>query len=454
MRGPVSAGLDEPGPGSSAGARGQGGSPPALPAPPALQEPDRRRQRRDLARLVAVLAAGITAAALTGTIGTVAVVLALVAMIMLHELGHFVTAKRAGMKVTEYFLGFGPRLWSVRRGETEYGVKAIPAGGYVRIIGMTNLDEVDPADEPRSYRQQSFGRRLSVAVAGSVVHFILAFVLLWALLVFIGQPDTSKAVVGGFSTLASGASPAEQAGFKKGDVIVSVDGRRVDGFDSLASKVRASAGNPLTLGVERAGREVTLHVTPVNSRTDPLKGQRRSSGPPVGMIGVLAGVPPNVPVNAVHAVGSAVAGVGQYSWDTLRALGGLVTPHGISAYSHEVAGGATSQPSPGTPRFLSPVGIVRLTSQAAHSSIGDVLRLLVLINVFVGLFNMLPMLPLDGGHVAIAVYERARSRRGRAYHVDAAKLLPATYVVFLALIFLGVTALYLDVSHPLANPFQ
>ena len=116
------------------------------------------------------------------------VVAALVAMIMLHELGHLLAAKAGHMKVTEYFLGFGPRVWSIRRGETEYGIKAIPAGGYVKIIGMTNAEEVDPADEPRTYRQQPFHNRLLVAVAGSAMHGVMAFLLLWGLFVFIGQP--------------------------------------------------------------------------------------------------------------------------------------------------------------------------------------------------------------------------------------------------------------------------
>ena len=117
-----------------------------------------------------VVVAGVALAVVLGALPVLVVVLALVAMIMLHELGHFATAKWSGMKVTEYFLGFGPRLWSIRRGETEYGVKAIPAGGYVRIVGMTMLEEVDPADEARSYRQASFPRRLLVAVAGSAMH--------------------------------------------------------------------------------------------------------------------------------------------------------------------------------------------------------------------------------------------------------------------------------------------
>src|SRR5271166_926940 len=119
-----------------------------------------------LLRLVAVVVAGVALAVALGAVPVLVVVLALVAMVMLHELAHFATAKWSGMKVTEYFLGFGPRLWSIRRGETEYGVKAIPAGGYVRIVGMTMLEDVDPADEARSYRQATFPRRFLVAVAG------------------------------------------------------------------------------------------------------------------------------------------------------------------------------------------------------------------------------------------------------------------------------------------------
>ena len=114
-----------------------------------------------LLRLLVVVAAGITVAIVLGAWPVLVVILALVAMIMLHELGHFATAKWSGMKVTEYFLGFGPKLWSIRRGETAYGVKAIPAGGYVRIVGMTMLEEVDPVDEARSYRQATFPRRLA-----------------------------------------------------------------------------------------------------------------------------------------------------------------------------------------------------------------------------------------------------------------------------------------------------
>ena len=150
-----------------------------------------------------------------------AVVLSFVVMLVVHELGHFVVARWAGMQVTEAFIGFGPRVWSVQRGETEYGVKAIPAGAYVRITGMTNLDEVEPEVEHRTYRQQSYPRRLAVALAGSATQFLLAGLLLVVIFVALGRPDTGSWVVRSVVP----ATAAEEAGVLAEDRILSVGGR-------------------------------------------------------------------------------------------------------------------------------------------------------------------------------------------------------------------------------------
>jgi membrane-associated protease RseP (regulator of RpoE activity) len=418
---------------------------------------DPAEQRRALLRLLVVVGAGVAAAVLTGTTGTLVVVLAIVIMIMLHELGHFATAKWASMKVTEYFLGFGPRLWSVQRGETEYGIKAIPAGGYVKIIGMSNLEEVEPADEPRTYRQQSFGRRMSVAVAGSAVHFILAFLILWVLFSFVGVPDGNRVAVGGFSTIEGTTSPARQAGLQPGDVFVSVDGHTLSSPDQLPSYIQSRAGQPVTLVVKRHGDLQTFRVTPIDENTVKVQGQPSAppSSTPHGIIGVQLTSPVGT-TNPAVAVYRSTVDIGRFSWQTLSALGGIFSPHGISNYTQQVTSPTTNQQtaSSNNPRLESPIGIVRLASQASHAGLREVLLLLFSINVFVGLFNLFPMLPLDGGHVAIAVYERIRSRKGRQYHADVTKLLPATYMVFFVLVVLSVTALYMDVTHPLANPFQ
>src|SRR5580704_17926075 len=147
---------------------------------------------------------------------------------MLHETGHFVTAKRFGMKVTQYFFGFGPTLWSGKRGETEYGFKAIPAGGFVKIIGMTSLDEVDPEDEARSFRQAPGWQRLIVLAAGSFMHFVIAAVLRFGLALTIGVESQG---------CTTAQSPAQQAGLKAGDQVTSFDGAPVSTWTQLSNDI-------------------------------------------------------------------------------------------------------------------------------------------------------------------------------------------------------------------------
>ncbi len=412
-------------------------------------------QRQAFFRLMLVLLAGGVAAYSLGIAKATAVVFAVIVMIMLHELGHFATAKWAGMKVTEFFVGFGPRLWSVRKGETEYGVKALPLGGYVKIIGMTNLEDVDPGDEPRTYRQQSFPRRLSVAVAGSFMHFVIAFVLLLVLHSTTGLirfDQDPLPVIGEISKLETGPSPAQRAGLQVGDRIISVDGQRVGEWTDLRNYIQDHPGSRLPFVLERDGREMTVVVTPVRQ-----EGQRvDADGDPIGepeLVGFV-GISPAYPVEKtgfLEAIPRSVGDVGAFSRETVKALGSMFSFDGLEKYGDQLTSGrGPVEPSEDQPRFLSPVGLARVASQTAENGIRQVLFLLISINIFVGIFNMFPMLPFDGGHVAIAVYESIRSRLlGRQYHADVAKLLPVTYLVFLGLMFLAVTSLYLDIAKPL-----
>jgi membrane-associated protease RseP (regulator of RpoE activity) len=382
-------------------------------------------------------------------------------MIMVHELGHFVVAKRSGMKVTEFFLGFGPRLWSVTRGETEYGVKAIPAGGYNRILGMTSSEEVDPADESRTYRQATFPRRLAVAVAGTFMHFVMAFLLLYCFVAFIGLPVSNAAQVASLATFSSGTSPAKAAGLQPGDVFVSADGKAVTSLDELTSVIESHVNSKVDLVVRRDGRLVTLFVTPADGRkvTEVVGGQMvkvRSPGTALSKAGII-GVSLQSPAETGGLLDSVVrAGAleGRLTAQVGVSISQVFSVHGLSSLGHDIAsskaGAASASPSSpsGAVRPSSIVGVVQIASQAAQQNVGELLEILALVNLVLGMLNMFPMLPFDGGHVVIAVYERIRSRRGKRYYVDIQKLMPVAYLTLAFIVIFTLGVLYLDIVHP------
>ena len=397
-----------------------------------------------LALLLAAIAVLVLLSVRSGSFPAVAFVIALVLSVMLHEAGHFLTAKWAGMKVTEFFFGFGPRLWSFRRGETEYGAKAIPAGGYVKIIGMSNLEkDIDPADEPRTYRQQSYPRRLLVAVAGILTHFVIAFLILMLVWTVVGVPNDNKPTleVGALSRLKSGASPAAEAGFKVGDRILSVDGRPITDWRELPPYIRARPGQPITFVVERDGSQATLVATPASVNPD---------GEQVGFVGI--GSKPLVEkVGFVDALGRSTTQLGRLTAGSVKALGSFFSPGSLRDYGDQLTGG----PAPAEEnRPVSVVGIVRIADQAAKRGLFDFLGILVLLNVFIAIFNLVPLLPLDGGHIAIATYERIRSRKGRRYYADVSKLMPLTAAVVMFLVLMGLTSVWLDIVNPINLPGQ
>ncbi len=435
---------------------------PPLPPPSPYEGPPppptggSKSPRRALVEL-AVVAGAVTLLAVTTGWGDLLIVVAcLVVMVMVHELGHLLAAKRGGMKVTEYFLGFGPRLWSFRRGETEYGIKALPLGGYVKIPGMTNLEEVDPADESRTYREQSFPKRLLVAVAGSAMHFLMAFVLLWALVAFVGLPNDNQLQIQAVNSVGGKPGPAQLAGLRPGDVVVSVDGQSVQGdFARFESDIQRHPDSPVRLVVLRDGHDRTVTVVPANGRVQHEAGVQAPKGTaPFGIIGVTSGSPLQR-TNPLVAVGHATTELGVVTWGSILGVGRLFSPSGLASISHQVTSAkAASQAAQNGTRVESIVGAARTAVQAAQAGVGDLLVILISINVFVGIFNLFPMLPLDGGHVAIAVYERIRSgRRSVAYHADAAKLLPFAWLMIAFLGVLFATTLLNDLIHPLANPF-
>lgn len=415
--------------------------------------------RGAIVRLLVVIATLVLLAFVGHWVSVLVVIFALVVMVMVHELGHFVTAKWGGMKVTEYFLGFGPRLWSIRRGETEYGVKVLPAGGYVRIIGMTSEDEVDPADEPRTYRRASFPRRMAVAVAGSTMHFVMAFLLLFAVFSITGTSVVTGTEVQSLYAFQHGLTPAQMGGLKAGDQILSVNGKSFTDTGQLVTLVEDHNGTILTFVVERGHEKLTLRVTPVDGRHVTVKGQhstiRPATGPAAGVIGVtLESISHTQTYGVFGSVGHAVTAVGTLTAQTGEEIASVFSLHGLLSLGHDVASSGSSSSSSSTgntaanSRPVSIVGVVQVASQAAQQDVGALLILLAAVNIFVGMVNMFPMLPLDGGHVVIAVYERIRSRRGRRYFVDVRRVMPAAYLMLAFIVVIGLSTLYLDIVNP------
>src|SRR5712691_81154 len=387
-------------------------------------------------------------------LGVVIFVLALLISIMLHEAGHFVMAKKFNMKVTKFFVGFGQTIWSRMRGETEYGVKALPLGGFVKIIGMTSMEDIDPADEPRSFRRQPGWQRAIVLAAGSFMHFVLAFVLLFFLAVGIGVQNTTtigrvtRCVPASLKALEQAdpcqgnnvPSPASVAGIRANDKVISIAGVNVGSWIQLGDVIRKQpTGQSIPVVVDRNGRRLTLNVTPAA-----VPGRHGS------YLGIVDQIFQRIgPVGAVSYAGSAFGQVLAGSGSAIAKLPSAL-PYLFAKDRAKTAAGNLS----------SVVGAADIAGQAVAAgggwryTVSTLLLIIISLNIFVGAFNLLPLLPLDGGHLAIVVFERMRAflarLRGRPDPglVDIQRLIPVSVGVFALLVGLGLILIAADIFNP------
>lgn len=363
--------------------------------------------------------------------GGLIVLFGIVAMVMVHEAGHFLAAKATGMKATEFFFGFGPRLWSTRRGETEYGVKAIPLGGYVRIIGMNPYEDVEPDDENRTYRQKPFWAKSVVVLAGVASHFVVAFLIFFLVATVIGRQELTATVGEVDPTMTDGTvSPAQASGIEPGDVVLSIGGSPIEEWTDVQNAIRARPGETTEIVVLRDGTEQAITAT-FASLDDDDGGKRGYFGitptTRTSRMGPAAGL-----VDSGAAVGNATRLSAEGMWHLFTGLGDLVSA---------TLSGDTS--SIDDTRPASPIGLVRIGAQTSQLGLGFTFELLALVNIFVGLFNLIPIYPLDGGHFSVALYEKIRGREA-----DVAKLAPIAAAVVIFLVLLGVLAIYLDIASP------
>jgi membrane-associated protease RseP (regulator of RpoE activity) len=365
-------------------------------------------------------------------------VVGLLISVFLHEVGHFVTARMTGMKATQFFVGFGPRLWSFRRGDTEYGVRALPLGAFVRIIGMSDMDPVDAADEHRTYRVKSYPKRLLVITAGSLMHMIIAIVLLFTVYSLAGE---SRVGEGAQVARVEASGPAARAGLLRDDVIVSVNGVMVSDPASLGTEIRNySPGQAVRLDLLRdeASLSVTIDLGANTDEASPFFGQ--------AYIGVASGsVIETKDHTVISAAASSVTDIFPIAWESTKGVIKVLNP--VNIYGH--LSGSTDDI---TTRPTTVVGITGISDDVGESEgLIGILFLLAVLNVFVGVFNMFPLLPLDGGHAVIATYERLRERHGTRYYADVSKAMPFATAVIVLMLFLFASGLYLDITKPLGG---
>jgi RIP metalloprotease RseP len=299
---------------------------------------------------------------------------------------------------------------------------------------MNNVDEVDPADEENTYRAKPYHQRLGVAVAGSAMHFILAAILLFIVYAAVGIPEARPVV-----NQIVKDSPAAESDFHLGDRVVAVNGQAVKTWEDIPRYVQSHGENQLVFTVVRGGERLNISLKP----RVVVEGGKQIPRVGIGPEQYLKTRP--VP----QAVADTVVDMPKFMWETVKALGGIFSPSGVSNYTELVTGKGGNNNT----RLLSPVGAARVAGQAVDNGWGAVLMFLFAINVFVGIFNMVPLLPLDGGHVAIATYEKIASTvKGRRVQVDVTRLLPITAAVVAVLVVIGLSALYLDIVRPIASP--
>jgi len=393
-------------------------------------------------------------------IGIALFALAILISVALHECGHMGVALATGMKVRRYFVGFGPTLWSTRRGETEYGIKAIPAGGFCDIAGMTSVEELAPDEQDRAMYKQKTWKRIAVLFAGPGMNFVIGLVLIYAIAVIWGLPNLHpSAVIGQTACAASeikegqfekctGGGPAAAAGIRAGDVVLKVGDTPVTDFSDMAAAVQKLHGT-VPIVIKRNGQTMTKYVDIAQRQRWVTDGKGGAKPSTIGVIGVMGSEPRPTQYNVVTAVPATFTFTGNLSVLLGKSL--VAIPTKIGALVHAIAGGQRSLDTP-----ISVVGASIIGGDTVDHGVWMAFWLfLAQLNFILAVINLIPLLPFDGGHIAIAVFEKVRnvirSARGMvaAAPVNYLKLMPATYVVLVLVVGYMLLTVTADVVNPI-----
>jgi membrane-associated protease RseP (regulator of RpoE activity) len=433
---------------------------------------------------------------LTYTLGVLLFAVGVAVSIGLHEMGHLVPGKLFNVKVTQFFVGFGRTLWSRQRGETEYGLKAIPLGGYCKLVGMlppapdqdpnkvrdtktgmfaqlmddarsAEYEHVGEADHGRLFYAKPWWQRVIIMASGVMINVLIAFILFGFVFMAHGvsKATTSVKTVSDCVIAVTKAnadkpprkctegdpeSPAKTAGFVPGDRIVTFNGTAVASWRQIQKEIRANGARTATIEVARDGQQVTLHPRTVVSTVPDLKDAERITK--AGFLGVVP-----TQVNERQGLGFVVTTMANGTWQTVKAIGAMP----VKLYHVARASIGLEERDPTGP--MSVVGAGRVAGEMASQhqvSVSDrffaVLALLAGLNLFLGLINLIPLPPFDGGGIATTLYEAARRGIARFRHrpdpgaVDSAKLLPVTYVMAGLILLMSIVLIYADIVAPIS----
>ncbi|WP_345802037.1 M50 family metallopeptidase [Microbacterium sp. AZCO] len=426
--------------------------------------------------------------AIAFVIGVVVLVVGLAVSIALHELGHLLPAKRFGVRVGQYMIGFGPTLWSRRKGETEYGFKAIPLGGYISMAGMyppspseaagkpgragggffatmvqdartANDETLHGRDDDRVFYKLPVWKRVVVMLGGPVMNLLLAVVLFTIVFSGIGVQtatttvaslsDCVPAAVSAECTAGDPPAPAEAAGIQPGDVIVSVDGTPVSTFAEASAIIRKSPGQSIPIVVERDGAEQTITVTPATIQATSPSDE--SATTEVGFVGISPKVE-YVRQPIWTGAQTAVENVGQ--------VASIIWQLPVKVYQTAVDLVTGQERDPNGPLSVVGAGIIAGEVAAVDAPIVNrvsaILGLLASLNIALFVFNLIPLLPLDGGHVVVALWDGLKRAWAKLFKlpapkpVDATKLVPVTFVVVIALVVMGAVLILADIFNPVS----
>ena len=352
--------------------------------------------------------------------------------VVLHELGHYISAKRSKIAVSEFFVGFGPKLFSFKRNDTEYGLKALLLGGYVKIPGMDENEEVEGFESEELFHTATWTKKLYIASSGIIVNFLLAWLILFSIFTFYGveQPTLEIETIGVSSVNSTNEAPSSIAGLKAGDVITSFNGNEVSSWDELVSYIEINANELVSIGYSRNNQSY-ITTTTLESRMI----SNNQSG--------YLGVSPKIENQKLGIFESVTATTLVEIDMTKAAVEGIFTlfsPQNLQT----LLGTYTGEVVPDEARPLSPIGLAQAGDQIAEGGYVNLFTLLAFVNIFLAVFNSIPLVPLDGGRVVLALYEGITGKK-----IPDRKLYPVAAVVIFIFIFLGVTAFYLDITQPI-----